>query len=308
MNDMNRQAVDAYLHHLEHVQRRSAQTVRTYTYTLNYWLTSLGDTSIGDVKPNMVEDWARRPRRSVDGEPKTPSAHTMRREIVIVRTFHQWAAERDWGASMIRSAHAPTVKGRTPKPVTDEQWLAIWDNPDLAQSDRVMFGLGYFAGLRRVELVTLRPQDIDVEGGTMRFVRKGGSPEPIEYRAAGMWLNGSDVPTASGFEQWCDLFEETVAARLRLNANFVWWEAIGSASADSERLARRLRAALRAAGLPDTAFTLHQLRHSAATNLLRAGCPPELIRDFMSHSSWDVTSMYAKTSGLMAKAFERTRM
>lgn len=221
----------------------------------------------------------------------------MRREIVVVRTFHQWAAERNYGAAMLLSAHAPSVKRRAPKPVTDDVWLRLWAS-DLTWSDRMMFGLGYYCGLRRVELVTLRPENVDLQTGTMRFIRKGGSPEPIEYRLMGEWLRG--LPIGEGFDEWLNVFEATVRNRQEIGANLVWWEAIDFPSADSERLARHLRAALRAAGLP-AAFTLHQLRHSCATNLMRAGCPMELIRDAMSHSSFDITSMYAKTSGQMAR-------
>jgi site-specific recombinase XerD len=294
MHTMNDTALDAFMHHLEHVQRRSRQTVRTYRYTLNYWLAWLGDRPISDVRPEDVELWAQRERRGG----KTPSAHTMRREIVVARTFHQWAAERDYGAAMLLSAHAPSVKRRAPKPINDATWLKLWRS-DLCESDRMMFGLGYFCGLRRVELVTLRPQDVNVPAGEMRFIRKGGSPEPIEYRLMGSWLR--DLPIGEGFDDWLELFESTVGTRQLLGANNVWWESIDWPSADSERLARRLRAALRAVNLPPNAFTLHQLRHSCATNLMRGGCPMELIRDAMSHSSFDITSMYAKTSGQMAR-------
>lgn len=300
MHTVNTTIMEAFMDHLEHVQRRSPQTVRTYRYTLNYWLDWLGDKPLSEVRPHDLEDWARRERRGGS----QPSAHTMRREIVVARTFHQWAHERDYGAAMVRSAHAPTVKGRTPKPITDEVWLQLWRS-NLDDADRLMFGLGFFAGLRRVEMVTLSPNDIDTCLGTMRFVRKGGSPEPIEYQAMGEWIE--TLPIAEGFCNWLDILAETVEQRRSVNANLLWWEAIGHPPADSERLARHLRAALKAAGLPGNAFTLHQMRHSCATNLLRVGCPPELIRDALSHSSWDITSHYTKTSGQMARALERMR-
>lgn len=300
MNEKNTIALGAFMHHLEHVQRRSAQTVRTYRYTLHYWLKWLGNTSLSEVRPEMVEKWAGRKRRGG----KIPSAHTMRREVVIVRTFHQWAAERGFEASTVISAHAPTVKGRTPKPISEELWHSVWTS-DLDESDRLFLGLGYFCGLRRIEMVTLRPEEVDLQSGTMRFYRKGGSPEPVSYRAMVGWLEG--LPAHEGGEEWLDLFEATVRRRQELGANLVWWDAIGAPSADSERMARRLRKALTATGHPSDAFTLHQLRHSAATNLMRAGCPPELIRDQLSHSSWNVTSMYARTSGLMEQALEKKR-
>lgn len=300
METMNRTVVADFMDHLENVQRRSDQTVRTYGYTLHYWLDWLGDKSLSEVRPQDVELWARRSRRGG----KRPSAHTMRREIVVVRTFHQWAAERDYGAATVLSAHAPTVRGRTPKPIDDATWLRAWRS-DLQESDRMFLGLGFFGGLRRVEMVTLRPEDVDPQLGQMRFIRKGGSPEPIEYLMMGRWLEGMEIH--AGFDRWVDILHRTVDTRTKLGANLLWWEGIGATAADSERMARRLRAILKGVGLSPTAFTLHQLRHSCATNLLRGGCPVELIRDALSHSSWDVTSQYAKTSGQMARELEKRK-
>jgi len=228
----------------------------------------------------------------------------MRREVVVVRVFQQWAHERGYGASTVRSAHAPSAPARSPKPVDDGDWLQLWRS-DLNDTDRLVLGLGYFAGLRRGEIVTLRPEDVTPETGTMRFIRKGGSPEPVEYVAMGRWLEGMEIH--EGFDDWCDIVDATWRTRTALGANHMWWEGIGHQAADSERLARRLRTALDAADMSDSQITLHRLRHSAATNLVRAGCPPELIRDALSHSSWDITSRYAKTSGQMERALLNRR-
>jgi len=290
----NQWVLDKYMEHLETVQRRRPQTVRTYRYTLKHWVDCLKDKPLSEVRPTDVEDWAARPRRSN----KRPSANTMHREVVVVRVFQQWAHERGYGASTVRSAHAPSVPSRSPKPVDDDLWLHFWQS-DLSDTDRMCFGLGYFAGLRRGEIVSIEPGQVDTKTGTMRFIRKGGSPEPVEYLAMGQWLEGMAVH--EGFDNWARIVSEQVERRLELGANLLWWEGIGDQAADSERLARRLRAALVAANLDDKRMTLHQFRHSAATNLVRSGCPPELIRDALSHSSWDVTSRYAKTSGQMQR-------
>ena len=300
MTFSNEQVMDKYMEHLERVQRRRPQTVRTYKYTLNDWLKCLDDKPLSEVRPTDVEDWASRPRRK--GGP--PSAHTMHREVVVVRVFQQWAHERGYGAATVRSAHAPSVPPRSPKPVDDEMWFQLWRSK-LSDTDRMCLGLGYFAGLRRGEIVSIEPDQIDTKEGTMRFIRKGGSPEPVEYKAMGDWLEG--LPIHEGFDRWCSILEEQVARRLKLGANLLWWEGYGDQTLDSERLARRLRAALINSGLAPNALTLHQLRHSAATNLVRSGCPPELIRDALSHSSWDVTSRYAKTSGQMARELHDRR-
>lgn len=300
MNQNNEQTLEAFIQHLEVVQRRRPQTVRTYAYTLKHWIEHLADTPLSAVRPTDVEDWASRPRFGT----QQPSASTMRREVVVVRVFQQWAHERGYGASTVRSAHAPSAPARSPKPVDDADWLQVWRS-ELRESDRLVLGLGYYAGLRRGEIVTLRPEDVAPETGTMRFIRKGGSPEPVEYIAMGRWLEGMEIH--EGFNNWCDIVDATWQTRTALGANHMWWEGIGHQAADSERLARRMRTMNENAGLQPDQITLHRLRHSAATNLVRAGCPPELIRDALSHSSWDITSRYAKTSGQMERALNQRR-
>ena len=300
MTTPNREVLESFMDHLETVQRRRPQTVRTYRYTLKHWVDCLNNKPLSDVRPTDVEDWAARPRRNN----KQPSASTMHREVVVVRVFQQWAHERGYGASTVRSAHAPSAPSRSPKPVDDDLWLQLWQS-ELSDTDRMCFGLGYFAGLRRGEIVSIKPTQIDTKAGTMRFIRKGGSPEPVEYLAMGQWLEGMTVHT--GFDNWARIVHEQVERRTELGANLLWWEGTGEQAADSEKLARRLRAALVAADLGDKQMTLHQLRHSAATNLVRSGCPPELIRDALSHSSWDVTSRYAKTSGQMARELQNRK-
>ena len=300
MTNSNQQTVEAFIQHLEVVQRRRPQTVRTYAYTLKHWIEHLADTPLSAVRPTDVEDWAARPRFGT----QQPSASTMRREVVVVRVFQQWAHERGHNAATVRSAHAPSAPARSPKPVDDADWLQVWRS-ELRESDRLVLGLGYYAGLRRGEIVTLRPEDVTPETGTMRFVRKGGSPEPVEYIAMGRWLEGMEIH--EGFNNWCDIVDATWQNRTALGANHMWWEGIGHQAADSERLARRMRTMNENAGLQPDQITLHRLRHSAATNLVRAGCPPELIRDALSHSSWDITSRYAKTSGQMERALNQRR-
>ena len=99
MHTMNTTALEAFMDHLEHTQRRSMQTVRTYRYTLNYWMKWLDEKGIDDVQPEDVEAWARRERRGG----KRPSAHTMRREIVIVRTFQRLLSPLTRSSSMRRA-------------------------------------------------------------------------------------------------------------------------------------------------------------------------------------------------------------
>lgn len=233
MDTINNETFVAYMQHAENIQRRQPHTIRTYRYTLTEWLEFLGDKSMRDVRPHDLEQWAARIRRTGS----TPAAATMRREIVVVRNFHQWAFERDFPAAPLSSAYAPTQKSRTPRPIDDAVWLKFWQSP-MPDSDRMWLGLGYFCGLRRSEIVTLKPEDIHADEGVMTFIRKGGSPEPVEYVAMGAAIE--ELPVHAGFDQWLDIFHATVEDRYDIGANLVWWEGTGDPLNDPTRINKRL--------------------------------------------------------------------
>ncbi len=62
---------------------------------------------------------------------------------------------------------------------------------------------------------------------------------------------------------------------------------------DRSWYAKKLRAHLKAAGLPD--IPTHGLRRSAASSLLSAGVAPQVVRDLMRHASLEQTSTYSRS-------------
>ena len=54
-------------------------------------------------------------------------------------------------------------------------------------------------------------------------------------------------------------------------------------------------------------YTPHQLRHSAATNLLRAGVPLHMVSALLNHSSPTITMRYVKATGDELAEWRRQR-
>lgn len=295
--EQNRAVVEAWLEHVETQQNRQPHTVRTYRYTISNYLDWLGATPLECVTPEMVEQFSQRPRQ----HGRRGAAGTVRREVTVVRTFHQWAHERGYGAAMVKSATAPSVKDRDPQPVADDDWLRLWHS-DMAPHDRALLGVMYFIGLRRVEVVSLRPSDVDTDVKQLRFKRKGGSTRAVEYGAIVDAL--SFVPTKGiglSAEEWLADFEDETRRRVAACANLWWWDAVGDWENDPVRVNRRVRSLANQANLDPSLVRPHHMRHAAATNLLRAGVPVEFIADQLSHSSVTMTLRYANTSGQLAR-------
>ena len=290
----NKALVDEYLEWAAGRARLSAATIKAYQQTLGWYLTWLEDRSVSDVTFEDVEDFGGRQRRGGI----LPAAASARRDIVVVRGFHEWANERDYPVRRVSSARAPKVAGRVPKPVEDDVWAAVWTS-NLGLDDRWWLGVGYFFGLRRVEIVGLKSCNVDIDAGEMSFRRKGGSTQPIEYREM-IEIVADELPhVAIGWESFLGLFHDTVKSRV--DDEWLWSDASGHPDLDSNRLNKRLMRIERRLGIQAGSITPHRLRHSCATNLLRSGVEPAFIMDALSHADLSTTMRYMKTSGQLAR-------
>jgi site-specific recombinase XerD len=286
--------VQSYLEWLKTRKRLRPLTIASYHQTLSHYVSWLDTIPLGAVTAEMVEDFAARIRAT--GHP--PAPNTSRREIVAVREFHHWASARHGVPSDAQNAIAPKVVDRVPKPIDDDVWVKLWSSP-LWPQDRLWLGLGYWAGLRRFEIVTVPPTAVKKDG-TMRDVeRKGGSTQPIEYAEMARTVAEHIPWVCDGVEQWIDLVGET--AEKRHNETFLWQDSRGHMLNDANRLNKRLATLLGQAGLPRSICTPHSLRHSAATNLHRSGVDIAVIAGLLSHSSTSTTMNYVQTSGQLAR-------
>jgi site-specific recombinase XerD len=277
-------------------------TTRQYSATLKHFARQFADTDMHSLLPEDVEAFARRPLRNGN----QPAAPTARREQVAVVKFMEWCVARK---EMNLRGHlltvAPKVKMGVPKPISDDVWRHLWMSDSVCPDDRLWLGLGYFCGFRRFEMVTIRPPEIHIDTKVMQFERKGGGFHTLDYLAMTASV-GERLPwLAEGWEDWMGMMEAHSVQR-HTEARLCVYAHADDPFLDGNRLSKRLGRVLSHAGLESTSFTLHQLRHSCATNLFRAGWPPEVVQKALSHSSFEITKGYMDVAGHMrAKLTER---
>lgn len=276
--------------------KRSAPetTTRNYHRIVGLWIEFM-PTAISERTSEDVEAFTSRPRRT--GRPAAPA--TVANEVAILGSFYKWGIARlGWLDNPATLAARPKVHNRQPRPVDDETWMRLW-NSRLTAEARVALGLGYFAGLRRAEIVALRGNQVWGRS-IVNFTRKGGGEDRVDlgdlvdhYVEFLPHLIG-DPET---FE--CDLRQ---LARQRGEQRLMSWPSTAPRS-----LNKRLRKWLVRAGFQPDEFTPHQLRHSFATNLLDSKVPLHLASDLCNHSSVNVTMRYIKTSGGRLAALRTNR-
>jgi integrase len=205
------------------------------------------------------------------------------------------------------------VRNRNPKAIDDSTWQTFWSSP-IPREDRVWIGLGAFAGLRRREIVTLAPSQVDMDRGLLVGVtRKGGSRDVVEFVEMARIVHQrlpQVLPDLDGWladVRWLSEFRKgdrsiVTHGDVMSDRQKVVHGLCGEVDLQSPQVLNMvLRRLLRAAGLHHMAFTPHALRHTAATNLLRAGVPMEVVADSLGHSTTAMTMRYSKTAGRLAE-------
>jgi integrase/recombinase XerD len=300
----NAALVTEYLTWQRDRRNRSPQTIYVYTDTLDKFLRWIGGTPLAVVGLGTMESFVdrprirRRPTHPTNG-PTMGAPATRKRDVTVLRSMYRYLHERGHlGSNPAALLIGPTVHNTNPKAIDDGLWAAFWQHPDLSHEERAAFGLGYFVGLRRYEIMHLRPEHISAENGQLRgFVRKGGSEDSISYTSA-VRLIAAALPSVvpGGPDSFLSAIDEVLADRARDQVvRFITWNGIW-ASEPMHYFNRRLQRALRRCGLPTDSFTPHALRHSFVSNLLRAGVPLHEVSRLANHTSVETTMRYVKTS------------
>lgn len=255
----------------------------------NRWITD-DELQWSSVALYDLEGFVRAPMFSTG---LAPSKSTRRRRAYALKAFFDFLEDHAVVAvSAAAKLRGPGVQIGKPKPIPDDVWLAIWDQ-DMSMDDRVLLALGYYLGLRRHEMVSIGPHHFNL--GTRRvanFPRKGGKTNEVVY---GMNLDiiAEKLPHLG---VRLDEFEEAlckiVAVRVGEPRLLALTEHVEVSEADST-INRRMTALAARHGVH---VTPHQMRHSFATNLLRAGVPAIVVADQMAHASLETTRGYLDTT------------
>ncbi|RME82709.1 MAG: tyrosine recombinase XerC [Zetaproteobacteria bacterium] len=274
------QAVASFLEELVHVQRASPHTAAAYRRDLAQMQAFLGDRELSEIGRREIEDWLVMLARRV-----APS--TLARKRAAASSFFAYAARRGWiAANPVELAPTPKQPKRLPRAVATDLVRGMLRLADeTSPRDAAMIALLYGCGLRVAELATLALSDLDLAARELRVVGKGRKERivPIPEGAAvrvRRWLAARGAPPTEA------LF---VGRRGPLSVRQI------------QRLIRRY--AEQAAG---AYATPHRLRHSFATDLLRAGVDLRAIQELLGHASLATTERYTALSlGELKAAYRR---
>lgn len=273
-------AVDAYLAYVVAERGLARLTVQAYARDLaqlTAFLESRGVLVLQRVTPAHLQAFVGNLAQA-GRSPRTRS-----RCVSSIRGFFGFLEQGGWlqsnPATLLEVRRQP---GRLPQPVgqADVQRLlgAPGDRDPRALRDRAMLEVLYAAGLRVSELVGLRSEALDLEGGCLRVVGKGsrervvpigamarGAVADYLQRARPMLLHGSQSPYVF------------VTGHGRPMTRQGFW--------------KRLKTYVRRLGLP-ASIGPHAVRHSFATHLLDGGADLRAVQTMLGHADISTTQVY----------------
>jgi integrase len=280
-----------WLRWLADYRGRSRLTVKNYGSTARLLVEWLGGPRLlSAVTHDDVERFVTRTRRG--GHPAAPA--TANRDLATLRSFFGWCVDKQYlGVSPAALVHGPTMRRRQPRPIDDTVWRLWWDYR-LPEGLRLALGLGFYGGLRRAEITGLDASQV-VDGKIVNFVRKGGGEHSLPLSDM-VDIVCAKMPHVAGD---VDGFWAAVRMAKRRGGNVTGWRI-----ADPMEMNRRIQRFGERNGLP--LFTPHQLRHSAATNMVRSGVPIHLVSSLLNHSDISITMGYVAAGGEQLAEWKRS--
>jgi len=289
MNTLTKHLED-FLYHQQVVRHLHLSTLRTYRYELRAAAADPRfNIPLEAISSTLLEVWITR-------QPVAKS--TLQRRLATFRSFFAWTVRQ--GVCITNPAllvDAPAYVRRLPRPLrqTDENLRLDQAIYRLDQPYRLIFWILRETGMRVGEVLKLRRGDVCLDAGRESLQVQEAKNE----RAHTVILTPSATPKSlralRGYlktisdQPFTLLFLSNRRTALSYDAVHYQWAKLG-----------RLAGLLDAQGKP--LYTIHQLRHTRATELLAQGNPVEIVQRVLGHRDIRSTLGYAELNDQQVRA------
>ena len=268
-------------------RHRSERTIATYVPVIESLVEFVSPQSIYTLDVEQMMAFLKRPRqRRCYGNAGAPG--TQKLDAAILRSHFQWAYEVNItpGGNIAKHLHGPTVHNVQPKPWDDDQFQEVWAL-DLVPSDRAALGLGFFCGLRKAEVYSLQVRNVNPQS-IVDFQRKGGMRVDLPWLDM-VGVYAKKLPHLLPDPQLFVTALRYLVTDRNNDDPLLKWNIYES------QFNKKMKQWCNLAGVPQ--HDVHSLRHSCATNLLRAGLPLALVSRLMNHTNMNTTMRYVQAGG-----------
>lgn len=273
-----KQALVAFVRHLDRERNASAHTQRAYRKDLEQFLSHVRALLGREIAPADVDHLVIRSflaRLHERGLKKTSAA----RKLAALRTFFRYLCrEGVLERNPARALLSPRTERRIPTHLEEAEVTAFLDVPGDGLGParaRAILELFYATGIRCGELVGLDTDDLDMSARMVRVLGKGRKERVVPF----------GEPAAEALRQYVAYRD---AARPRSEALFL--NKRGGRLTDRYVRYMVSTRVLQVAGT--RRISPHSLRHSFATHLLERGADLRAIQELLGHASLSTTQRY----------------
>lgn len=244
------------------LKRYANNTVKTYVSCFEGFINHYKDRQLIDLDENDVRLYL---QKLIKGN----ASHSyINQAINSIKFYYEVVLEMP---NRFYAIERPWAEEKLPQVLAKEEVLSIIENTNNIKH-RCIVSLLYSAGLRRNEVLNLKPNDID--GKRMVITVRSGKGNKDRLTILSEKLV---VELRQYYLQWRP-------------TNFLF-EGPGSARYSAESVASIVKAAAQRAGIKKN-VTPHMLRHSFATHLLESGTDLRYIQVLLGHKSTRTTEIY----------------
>jgi integrase/recombinase XerD len=218
-------------------------------------------------------------------------ASSLFREVEALKAFFAYqAVEGRLPENPAENLKGPRLPKRLPKYLSLQDAARLLSAPDGGAyedvRERAMLELLYAAGLRVSELLTLKPEGVNLQEGWVRVLGKGSKERmvPVNPRALAAMKLYLSVRERQFKSPDAELFLGRSGRKL---SRVQFW--------------RRLRELGRKAGIR-TPIHPHLLRHTFATHLLEGGADLRSVQEMLGHANLSTTQIYTHLNAAALKA------
>jgi len=279
------QILNQFLNYLIVEKGLSKNTLMAYSHDLTRFLDHLRQKGIQDILKVGKFDV-----RSflLTLKKKRFSTRTIVRYLVAIRTFFRFMIQEGiLEVNPVEELESPKMAKTLPKILTLKEVDQLLEQPNsqipLGVRDRAMLEMLYATGMRVSELVQLRMNQVNLEGGYVLVYGKG-SKERI-------------VPLGSEAMKWVDLYLKTARIKLAKGGESPFLFITRSGKGMSrQRFWRMIKVYGQRAGIRKR-ITPHLLRHSFASHLLERGADLRSVQMMLGHVDISTTQIYTHVTG-----------
>ncbi len=259
------------------------------------WAEDRGITRPGEVTKPILERYQKwlHVYRKRNGDPLSVRSHHGR--VVPIRAWFKWLARNNMIASNPASElELPKMGFRLPKHVLSaseaEQIINGADTTQpLGLRDRAILEVFYSTGMRRMELINLRPEDVDGERGTVMIRHGKGDKDRM-------------IPIGDRASAWVGRYFREVRPRLLVadmadGRLFLTHRGLPFKPDEMTDLVAKY---VNAADVGKKG-SCHLFRHCCATLMLEGGADVRYIQAMLGHARLDTTAIYTQVSIRMLK-------